>query len=79
MSLLRLKSFVYRLTGIFLASKEQLEYIESDQYWESFNSLLRQEGTQHEYYPQFIHGILVGTWQADHGFTRPSRCMKPTH
>ena len=66
--MLKLKAFIYKKTGIYLAHKEENDYINSYEYWEQFEKFLDPEvgltlaGT---------HGLVIGVWQANNGFTRP--------
>lgn len=71
--MLKLKAFIYQTTGIFLASREQLDYVDSDEFWAFFQKELQEQMWQEEhrfYGPRFIYGILVGSWQMKHGFVR---------
>jgi hypothetical protein len=64
---LKLKSFIYRKTGIYLASKEELAYIKSREFWKDFLKILGKDATN----LGDVQGLLIGMWQAHHGFTRP--------
>ena len=57
MTLLKLKAKIYQYTGIYLAQKEEDEYLRSE---EAVSLLENNE------YP----GLVIGLWQAKHGFTR---------
>jgi len=66
---LRLKSILYRYTGVFLAHKEELEYIDSKKYWKAFMKIAVHK--ENDLSPRDIHGTLLGSWQAHNGFSRP--------
>lgn len=66
--ILRIKSFVYRHTGFFLAHKELLDYIKSHAYWQAHNRILRNPKNNLD--SRIIQSILIGMWQVDHGFYR---------
>ena len=69
MILLKLKSLIYRQTGIYLAHREELEYITSKECWQQFAKMYRNgDGSL---LPRGIQGLLIGLWQVDHGFHRP--------
>jgi hypothetical protein len=68
-SLLKLKSIIYKYTGIFLPHREECEYVASNEYWKQFNRILKHENK--DLSPRNIHGLLVGSWQAHNGFARP--------
>jgi len=65
--ILKLKSFIYRQTGIYLAHREELAYINSEEFWKSFAKIISKEGMR----PRDVQGLLIGLWQVDHGFHRP--------
>lgn len=67
MTILKLKAIFYRYTGIYLAHKEELEYITSDEGWSEFCKLLDDK----EMSPKNAQGLLIGLWQAELGFDRP--------
>ena len=64
--ILKLKAFIYRHTGIYLAHKEQLAYMESQEYYDELNRISRRNMLR----LYVASGILIGSWQAKHGFTR---------
>lgn len=72
MTLLKVKAWFYRLTGIYLAHREENEYTESEEFWEAFRDLLK-EDNHNRLGVQAIYGILVGRWQSVNGFVRPFR------
>lgn len=66
---IKIKSLIYRYTTLFLAHKEQFEYVSSEEFWkefdrlnDGFNDLEMRSINNFDY--------LVGTWQAKNGFTR---------
>lgn len=64
--MLKVKAKIYQYTGIFLANKEQTDYLWSAEglaeIQKSFDALNDAE---------LAFDLTVGSWQADHGFTRP--------
>lgn len=69
--MLKFKSVVYRYTGVFLAYKEQCDYVESEEFWDEFKKFT--EANQDDECisdPRVASGILIGCWQAEHGFCR---------
>lgn len=69
--MLKLKVKLYQWFGIYFASKEELEYIKSKEYWKSFRKMLRSK--KNDMSPENVQGLLIGCWQAKHGFYRPIR------
>jgi hypothetical protein len=69
MTILKLKSIIYRYLGIFLADREELEYVDSEIYWKQFMKIIKKKSNDMS--PRDIHGLLIGSWQAHHGFARP--------
>lgn len=68
---LKLKAKIYRYTGIYLAHKEENAYLDSIEFWESFQRMIAHP--KHDMCLRNTAGLLIGIWQADHGFTRPYR------
>jgi hypothetical protein len=68
---IKLKAKLYQVFGIYLASKEELEYIKSKEFWKSFRKILGSK--KNDMSPQDIQGLLIGCWQAKHGFYRPMK------
>jgi hypothetical protein len=68
--ILKLKSLFYKYTGIFLAHKEENEYIDSPEYWKQFAKYLNNSKLE-DMSPRNVHGLMVGIWQCEHGFARP--------
>ncbi len=66
--ILKIKGFIYRHTGIFLAHKEELEYLQSDEYW--FHMKKMSKHKDNEMTPRNVQGLLIGLWQCKHGFYR---------
>ena len=69
--ILKIKAFIYKLTGIYLAHKEQCKYMESKEFWESFAKVKASPFNEISNYT--ASGILIGSWQAKHGFARKMR------
>lgn len=66
--LLKLKAFIYQKTGIYLAHKEELEYISNKEFWMKFSKLISQKNWDMGL--RDTQGLLIGLWQAKHGFYR---------
>ena len=66
--ILKIKGFIYRHTGIFLAHKEELKYLQSDEFW--FHMRKISKGKDEDMSPRNIQGLLIGLWQCKHGFYR---------
>lgn len=65
---MKIKAWIYQKTGLYFAHKEELAYIHSEDYWAKFADIgaeLSDELTLRD-----IHGVVVGLWQAKHGFYR---------
>jgi len=65
--LLKLKAWIYRCTGIYLAHREELAYLKSHAAWKQFFDI---EASDDTLTGRDIQGILIGCWQCDHGFYR---------
>lgn len=65
--ILKIKAWIYRNTGIYLAHREENEYVESKQFWKVFRKLMK---NNEDLGPEAAYGILVGAWQSEHGFYR---------
>jgi hypothetical protein len=65
---LRIKAAIYRYTGIYLAHKEELEYVCSEDFWKRHSKLVRSSNYVDS---KNIQGLLIGMWQAKRGFYRP--------
>lgn len=70
MTLLKFKALVYWYTGIYLARKEENEYLQSKEFWKSLAKLLNGKDKDFQN-PRNAQGLLLGLWQAKHGFARP--------
>mgnify|MGYP000899084758 CR=1 FL=1 len=66
--ILKLKAFIYRKTGIYLAQKEENQYANSSEYMEAMISMVSHE--ENDLSIESIHSILIGSWQAKYGFYR---------
>jgi len=64
-----MKAKIYQYTGIYLANKEELEYIQSKEFWKSFTKMATHK--DNDMSPRDIQSLLIGMWQADRGYTRP--------
>jgi hypothetical protein len=71
---LKLKSLIYKYTGVYLAHKEENDYFDTDEYWEQFLKFLKSEDL--DMGPRNVHGLMVGMWQARYGFARPASFLK---
>jgi len=67
MTLLSIKAFIYRKTGIYLAHREELEYTESEDFWKTVKRTMRNNKSLGF---RTVYSLGVGVWQAKHGFTR---------
>jgi len=70
--ILKLKSIIYKYTGIFLAYKEEHEYIQSKDFWKSFIKI----STSNDMNLRDTQGLLIGMWQVKHGFARPGSFLR---
>lgn len=68
--ILKLKAIIYRHTGIYLAHKEQLDYMESREFWIAFYEMLDTVAKEDDLTLRDVQGLLIGMWQAKHGFYR---------
>ena len=69
MKLLSLKAAIYRYTGIYLASRDELDYITSKDFWMEFTRIINHP--ENDMAPRDIQGLLIGSWQAKYRFARP--------
>jgi hypothetical protein len=65
---LKIKAWIYQKTGIYLAHKEELEYITSPAFWKKFMKIVKHK--DNDMAPRDIQGLLIGIWQGEHGFYR---------
>lgn len=68
--MIKLKALIYRYTGVYLAHKEENEYLTSKEYWKSLIKLLKSKDKDLRK-PMNAQDLLIGIWQSDHGFHRP--------
>lgn len=68
MNVLKLKAVFYRYTGIYLADKEENDYLSSEEFWKDFE---RTAKSCNDCGPRNVQGLLIGIWQAKYGFARP--------
>ena len=66
--ILKIKAFLYQKTGLYLAHKEELEYVTSKDFWKKFMKMLLHK--DNDMRPRDIQGLLIGMWQCEHGFYR---------
>jgi hypothetical protein len=71
---LKLKSLIYKYTGVFLAHKEENEFLDSEEYWKAFLRMATHK--ENDMSPRNIHGLQIGMWQAARGFARPASFIK---
>lgn len=69
--LLKIKAFIYQKTGVYLAQKEELDYITSKDFWKRFWKIFLHK--DNDMSGRDIQGLLIGLWQAKWGFTRVFR------
>ena len=67
--ILQFKSYIYRYTGIYLAHKEELEYLSDDKLWNDME--LRLKAPDNDMSLANWVSVEIGMWQACHGFCRP--------
>ena len=66
---LRFKALIYKYTGIFLAYREQAQYLESEDFWKNYKRLCKGNTSRLNRHNSI--GLLIGLWQAERGFARP--------
>jgi hypothetical protein len=64
--ILKIKALIYRYTGIYLAYREELEYLTSYEFWTKFKKMSTRKANDLSLVD--IQSIILGMWQADHGF-----------
>lgn len=69
MNLLKLKSIIYRYTGIYLAHKEENDYLTSEQFW--IDHQLTVKHNDWNMGDCDAQGLLIGTWQSRNKLYRP--------
>ena len=67
--ILKFKAFIYQRTGIYLAHKEENEYITSKEFWKQFKRIITKKSN--DMMARDIQGLLIGLWQVKHGLCRP--------
>lgn len=72
MTILQIKAKIYYYTGIYLAHEEENDYLQSKEFWASMAKLLKGKDSDFQN-PRNAQGLLIGLWQAKHGFARPMR------
>lgn len=71
--IIKIKSIIYQWTGIYLAHKEENEYLKSKDFWDSFNRFkLNDESMSY----RNVQGIVLGCWQVMNGFYREFNSKK---
>jgi len=63
-----IKAFIYRRTGIYLAHKEELEYLTSTAFWKAFQKIV--SDPNRDMGLRDVQSVLIGSWQLDNGFYR---------
>ena len=66
--LLKFKAKFYQYTGVYLAHKEILDYLESSDFWYEFSTI--KSHPENDMDDKDIQGLLIGSWQAREGFYR---------
>lgn len=79
--LLRIKSIIYKYTGLYLARKEEWAYYLSREYQQEYNKCMAHTLTDPDdaLDAEDVHGLLIGSWQAHHGFHRPMSFIQYKH
>lgn len=67
--ILKIKGYIYCYTGIYLAKKEELEYVTSKEFWKQFDKFYSKR-KKHKLSSETIQSILIGLWQAKYKFYR---------
>lgn len=68
---LAIKAWIYQKTGIYLAQKEELEYITSDSFWRRFRKIYMHK--DNDMGMGNVQSLLIGSWQCEQGFYRAFR------
>lgn len=69
MKILKIKAKIYQYTGIYLAESEELDYLNSREFWKEFDRM-QKHNKENDISNRTLQGILIGTWQSKNGFTR---------
>lgn len=64
--ILKIKAFIYRHTGIYLAQREENRYMAL----ESTRQMISTMVVTCELDKDTVEGIVIGSWQAENGFYR---------
>lgn len=67
--MIKLKAIIYKYTGLYLAHREELEYITSDECWKFLTKIAKNK--KNDMTAKTAQGLSIGLWQADNGFARP--------
>jgi len=67
--MIKIKGLIYRYLGIFFATKEEYDYVQSKEFWNSFIEIY--ESPENDMSPSQIQGLLIGSWECEFGFFRP--------
>ena len=62
------KAHAYRYLGVYLATTEENDYIQSKEFWSDFLNHINHPENDME--PIDIQGLLIGLWQAERGYCR---------
>lgn len=65
--ILKIKAWIYRQTGIYLASKEELEFITSKKAWKAIKAISKDN---RDMTLRDAQSLMIGMWQSPHGFYR---------
>lgn len=71
---LKIKAKIYKYTGLFLAHKEQLEFVTSKEFWKALLKGLKHKNNDMGLIS--MQGLLIGMWQHRNGFHRPSNLLR---
>jgi hypothetical protein len=75
--MLKLKARIFWYFGIFLADREENDYLQSKEFWESFFKIYSDPDNDMDV--QDIQGLLLGLWEANYGFARPMSVLRCKH
>ncbi len=68
------KAKIYRYTGWYLAEKEELEYINSQEAINYINKLASEP--DNDLTIDEATGLVIGLWQSEYGFCRPMNFIR---
>lgn len=63
-----MKAKIYQYFGLYLAKKEECEYIQSEEFWKKFKEITSDPECDMSF--RDVQGLLIGLWQADLGYCR---------